>query len=918
MQRACACIAALAVSMGAWGAQAEFFDDFDAVELDSAWDWYVPAQGPFYTLDAGEFILDLPTGEYDTWVGFEHGPRLRTTNFAPDENFSIETRVTVEVPGFPEYYQTGLWVGFNDLQGGPVDGWFYGFYSQPDWVGNYTIKTERIGQRSPAFGINFPVPWGYAETHLKIERIGERYVFFYKQGLDDAWILFHTTTCPGETVIDVGLFAKNWGGRNAAIRARFDYFRIGDPASVLPEFDQPADDVASADLVYCTTLVPRQAYPPPTWALAVDPAPVAAAAIDANGRVTWTPGAADVGTTFTFTATAANTAGSVPVKWNIVAMAALREEFDGPELAPGFEFFTPQTGPTLTFDAGYARLAFGATGDQGLDYNAWSGFDRMPRVQAPLAVCGDFAVEAVLTVVEPAGTASAVHGGIWIGFAGGFDGLMWGPYGGAAQLRLERMGVNMPWTNVLTTGGAELGLRVRRLGDEFTFSYRDGPDADWVEHWKQSYAGAEVNAVGVCAKNYGPVPVTFDIDYLHAGPPPVEAPVLTDPCPDAITTTTVGSMLAKRLAYRPGSPLPTEIVVDGPGAFDAGSGIYTVVPSAAGESRVTITATMAGVPPATVSFRVKAFERTAHFEDFEVDVPEDLLASWELYNPALIDPSPFSIAGDVGARALSIHTGTGVPYDHWLGVDNALQARVSALGVTELTGDFTIEAKISLREYNAGGVAEPFHTGITVGFGTNQLYYLGFYNGTNLVLERSGANNLASLANTAETVTFRVRRECDTFHFLAQPEGGQWQLLSVQSQPLDWMAPPAFVGVILKTYGFTGATVTVDCDYFDIFADVPGPTEPQFRRGDVNQDGAVNIADAIALLGHLFASKPAPACRDAADANDDGVVNIADAIRILGHLFASTGPLPAPSNVCGPDPTADTIPACEFDPAKCP
>jgi hypothetical protein len=89
---------------------------------------------------------------------------------------------------------------------------------------------------------------------------------------------------------------------------------------------------------------------------------------------------------------------------------------------------------------------------------------------------------------------------------------------------------------------------------------------------------------------------------------------------------------------------------------------------------------------------------------------------------------------------------------------------------------------------------------------------------------------------------------------------------------------------------------------------------PQYRRGDVNADGRINIADGVRLLGHLFGGQPAPDCRDAADANDDGALNIADAIRILAHLFASTGPLPAPFEACGADATSDELDCVAYAP----
>ncbi|HAK95384.1 MAG TPA: hypothetical protein DCM87_10360 [Planctomycetes bacterium] len=97
-----------------------------------------------------------------------------------------------------------------------------------------------------------------------------------------------------------------------------------------------------------------------------------------------------------------------------------------------------------------------------------------------------------------------------------------------------------------------------------------------------------------------------------------------------------------------------------------------------------------------------------------------------------------------------------------------------------------------------------------------------------------------------------------------------------------------------------------------------------FRRGDANASGALDIADAISVLGYLFGaaedtSKAKVAqCLDAADANDDGATDIADAVKILGHLFADAGPLPAPFGECAADPTADKLDCGMFPPCAGP
>jgi len=81
-----------------------------------------------------------------------------------------------------------------------------------------------------------------------------------------------------------------------------------------------------------------------------------------------------------------------------------------------------------------------------------------------------------------------------------------------------------------------------------------------------------------------------------------------------------------------------------------------------------------------------------------------------------------------------------------------------------------------------------------------------------------------------------------------------------------------------------------------------------FLRGDSNNDGAVDISDAINTLGYLFTSAGKVTCQDAADANDDGEVDISDAIFTLGYLFLGTPPtLPQPHPTRGRDPTIDAI-----------
>lgn len=83
---------------------------------------------------------------------------------------------------------------------------------------------------------------------------------------------------------------------------------------------------------------------------------------------------------------------------------------------------------------------------------------------------------------------------------------------------------------------------------------------------------------------------------------------------------------------------------------------------------------------------------------------------------------------------------------------------------------------------------------------------------------------------------------------------------------------------------------------------------PQFKRGDCNTDGNVDVSDPAFLLNFLFVSGPQPGCRDACDLNDDGGVDISDAAYALNYLFVIGSPVPpAPGTSCGVDPTADPL-----------
>lgn len=79
-----------------------------------------------------------------------------------------------------------------------------------------------------------------------------------------------------------------------------------------------------------------------------------------------------------------------------------------------------------------------------------------------------------------------------------------------------------------------------------------------------------------------------------------------------------------------------------------------------------------------------------------------------------------------------------------------------------------------------------------------------------------------------------------------------------------------------------------------------------FRRGDCNNDGFYDIADAIEVLAGLFSGATWD-CLDSCDVNDDGANDISDGIYTLGNLFSNGPNPPAPFLDCGLDLTPDTL-----------
>lgn len=72
-----------------------------------------------------------------------------------------------------------------------------------------------------------------------------------------------------------------------------------------------------------------------------------------------------------------------------------------------------------------------------------------------------------------------------------------------------------------------------------------------------------------------------------------------------------------------------------------------------------------------------------------------------------------------------------------------------------------------------------------------------------------------------------------------------------------------------------------------------------YIRGDSNEDGVVDLADAVGLLSHLFGGEAGPSCPAIGDINSDGSLDVGDPIWLLTYLFSGGAAPGAPFPACG-------------------
>jgi hypothetical protein len=105
-----------------------------------------------------------------------------------------------------------------------------------------------------------------------------------------------------------------------------------------------------------------------------------------------------------------------------------------------------------------------------------------------------------------------------------------------------------------------------------------------------------------------------------------------------------------------------------------------------------------------------------------------------------------------------------------------------------------------------------------------------------------------------------------------------------------------------------GVSVSPETDTPSVTVTLTAPTtSKKFRRGFSNPDDRLDLADGIWTIRVLFYQQGTFGCQKAADINDDGKIDLADAVYNFNYLLRG-GPAPhAPFATCGDDPTSDQL-----------
>ncbi len=588
------------------------------------------------------------------------------------------------------------------------------------------------------------------------------------------------------------------------------------------------------------------------------------------------------------------------------------------------------------------------------NFDTWCGFDRCPRLRIE-APAGDFSFEAATTFVS---STVSYHAGLLVEFADNDPSnfFMYGFYSGNL-LKFEQCvgpkeGSNVPAPPVTAD------LRIEKTGTLYTFSYRLEGSAEWIVTTSSYPWSGEVKYIGLFAKNWSDttrVEMRYD-DFLVTVPQPAP-PEISGPDEGSAA---VGREYSAALAMLPGYPdAGAARLLQGPPGmvFDpVGLAVYWTpgIPDLDETYTVVVRAeNSAGYDDASWDIRVLALPPLASVEAESGAVVPDMLviADPDASGAAAVnipptaedhlrDPEPEdgNASYEVSVPATAIYyvwlraMGTSPDSDSvWIEIDGGEPWTLALATVAPPAYTWS-----RLLQIDGRPAAIPLSSGAhavrisvrEVDLSFDKLLLIADATYVPRGVGPGDDGNTPPLARIttlpAATTLYLLGGACE----LVLDGGLSWDDGVPESLSFAWeqtggpvaaALDPAAADTEQIRAAFTATgTYTFRLTVFDgarqdaeeIAIAVAAPAPGIFRRGDANDDGRVDIGDAIRVLAALFGDA-ALSCPDAGDANDDGRLDIADPITVLDYLFGSGAPLPAPGAAyCNQDSTPDGLAPC--------
>ncbi|MEW6400404.1 MAG: amidase domain-containing protein [Chloroflexota bacterium] len=188
------------------------------------------------------------------------------------------------------------------------------------------------------------------------------------------------------------------------------------------------------------------------------------------------------------------------------------DEFDGPELATGWEWYVPKLGPTYSLSAVPGALRMSLPAEDSFEH--WGTDDNAPQLRHIGLEYADWAIETRIEDINAAAGA-----GYWAALEVGFDQYDQVWFGITNENYLTEDRTNQCCAAFAIPETLPITLRLEKLGENYTFLYKHDADPDWIELATKNYPGTPIY-LGLLGRSWytGSSDLQIDWSYFHIEP----------------------------------------------------------------------------------------------------------------------------------------------------------------------------------------------------------------------------------------------------------------------------------------------------------------------------------------------------------------------------------------------------------------